>query len=93
MDPAVGSATIGGSFKRMEHWFPNEGYYIGAEQSGVTVGVVHLSQEVPIRNFGVGLIAIATLAVAGFVFRRRRSAIVVAAGNEEIIDDLYAAGL
>jgi hypothetical protein len=53
--------------------------------------VVHFHREAAIRNLGVGLIALATMAAAGFFLRRRRYA--VAGRRPGVIDSLYAAGL
>lgn len=54
----------------------------------------HPAQEVRIRTFGVGLIALATLAVAGFLLTRRRVLVATAPGRRATaIDGLYAAGL
>jgi hypothetical protein len=48
-------------------------------------------REVAIRGFGVGLLALATLAAASLLLRRRH---VVGAGRgRSIVDTLYAAGL
>jgi hypothetical protein len=53
-----------------------------------------LSEEAPIRSFGVGLLALATIAVAGFVLRRRRAYVAPARGRRDSrFDDWYAAGL
>jgi len=51
----------------------------------------HTHKEAAIRTIGVGLIALATVAAAGFFLRRRRH---VAAGRRSgVVDALYAAGL
>jgi hypothetical protein len=49
---------------------------------------------VRIRTFGVGLLAIAALAMAGILLSRsRRPALVAAGGNRNPqVDDIYAAG-
>ncbi len=56
---------------------------------------VHLFKEVPIRTFGVGLIAIATFAAAGFLLSRRRliPAARSAGRQRRRLDRLYAAGM
>lgn len=49
-----------------------------------------------IRNsFAVGIIAVATLAAAGLLFRRRRVVLTTPGGAalRDVVDDLYAAGL
>ena len=53
--------------------------------------VVHFHKEAAIRSFGVGLIALATVAAAGFLLRRRQH--VTSGRRSRIIDLLYAAGL
>ena len=53
--------------------------------------VFHFNREAAIRSFGVGLIALATVAAAGFLFRRRQH--VVSGRRAGVIDSLYAAGL
>jgi hypothetical protein len=50
-----------------------------------------LSWEVPIRSFGVGLLALATVAAA--VLLRRRHIVTSAGRRGSLIDSLYAAGL
>jgi len=55
-----------------------------------------LSREVPIRTFGVGLLALATVAAAtaaSFLMRRRRVAVTAGDHRRSVIDSLYAAGL
>ncbi|MDH5196980.1 MAG: hypothetical protein OEY20_06990 [Gemmatimonadota bacterium] len=51
--------------------------------------------EVHIRNFGVGLIALAAFAAAGFLLRRRRPAMNTAGSRSRYRDvgELYVAGL
>ena len=51
-------------------------------------------KEVPIRTFGVGLLAIAALAVAGILLsRRRRPALATSTSRRNRqVDDIYAAG-
>jgi hypothetical protein len=52
----------------------------------------HSHKEVAIRSFGVGLLALATLAAASLLLRRRH--VVAGAGRgRSIVDTLYAAGL
>lgn len=76
----------------MEHWAYCAGHYIGTERSGT--GDFHDSnEEARIRNFGVGIIAIATIAVAGLFFKRRRDVPTVLTGRDQAVDQLYAAGL
>jgi hypothetical protein len=53
--------------------------------------VVHFHKEAAIRSFGVGLIALATMAAAGFLLRRRQH--VIAGRRSGEVDSLYAAGL
>lgn len=54
----------------------------------------HRHREVRIRTFGVGLLAIAALAVAGILLRRNRRPALVTAGapRNPQVDDIYAAG-
>ncbi len=54
-----------------------------------------LVQEVDIRGFAVGLVALAALAAAGLLLTKRRPALQVSPGGESTgyVDDLYAAGL
>ncbi|MEX0691268.1 MAG: hypothetical protein WD934_07210 [Gemmatimonadales bacterium] len=47
----------------------------------------------PIRTFGVGLLALAALTVAGVLLRRRRPVLVATGNREHLVDDLYSAGL
>jgi hypothetical protein len=56
--------------------------------------VVHRHKEVPIRTFGVGLLAIAALAMAGLLLSRRRRPAVASATSRRNrqVDDIYAAG-
>jgi hypothetical protein len=76
----------------MEHRDPCAVHYIGVERSGFQR--VHDSgKEAAIRNFGVGIIAIATIAFAGLFFRRRRATVPTLANPDETVDELYAAGL
>jgi hypothetical protein len=51
-------------------------------------------KEAHIRTFGVGLLAIAALAVAGILLSRGRRPALVAAGPQRTrqVDDIYAAG-
>jgi hypothetical protein len=52
---------------------------------------VIINREVLIRNFGVGLVALVTVAAASLLLRRRH---LVAAGRRvSLIDTLYDAGL
>lgn len=51
-----------------------------------------LDQGGLIRSFGVGLLALATVAAASF-FLRRRVVVTPTAGRQSAIDALYAAGL
>jgi len=48
---------------------------------------------VVIRSLGVGLVALATVAAAGFFLRRRRVFVRGGARRVSVIDALYAAGL
>ena len=76
----------------MEHWDSCAVQYIGAERSGFEKH--HDSnKEASIRNFSVGFLAIATLAVAGFFVRRRRVVVPILTGRDETVEELYAAGL
>lgn len=59
---------------------------------GCTVLVAPL-KEVRIRNFGVGLLALAALTAASLLFRRRRPVLVATGDRDHLVDDLYAAGL
>jgi len=54
-----------------------------------------LDQEDAIRTFGVGLLALAAVAAAGFLLRRRRPALTTAGIGSRYRDvgDLYVAGL
>jgi hypothetical protein len=54
----------------------------------------HRHKEAPIRTFGVGLLAIAALAMAGILLsRRRRPALIANSGRRNRqMDDIYAAG-
>jgi hypothetical protein len=54
----------------------------------------HRHKEVLIRTFGVGLLAIAALAMAGILLsRRRRPALIATSGRRtRQMDDIYAAG-
>ncbi|HLB36983.1 MAG TPA: hypothetical protein VJL31_10465 [Gemmatimonadales bacterium] len=56
--------------------------------------LVHHHKEVCIRTFGVGLLAIAALAMAGILLsRRRRPALAATAPRRQRqVDDIYAAG-
>jgi hypothetical protein len=55
---------------------------------------VNLGEEARIRGFGVGLLAIATLAVASVVLRRRRLPMAIVPDRVKLaVDELYAAGL
>jgi hypothetical protein len=58
------------------------------------VALGHCHKEAPIRTFGVGLLAIAALAMAGILLsRRRRPALVASSGRRNRqMDDIYAAG-
>jgi hypothetical protein len=49
---------------------------------------------VHIRTFGVGLLAIAALAMAGILLSRNRRPVLVTAGGQRNpqVDDIYAAG-
>jgi hypothetical protein len=55
---------------------------------------VHHHKEVCIRTFGVGLLAIAALAMAGFLLshRRRPALAATTSRRERQVDDIYAAG-
>ena len=59
------------------------------------MGEHHYPKEVPIRSFGVGLLALATVAAAGIFLRRRRLAPAKVAGGrtQTQVDQLYAAGM
>jgi hypothetical protein len=60
----------------------------------VQAGFTHPGKEARIRSFGVGLLAIATLAVASFVLRRRRLSMALVPDRGKLgVDELYAAGL
>ncbi|NIM52146.1 MAG: hypothetical protein GTN78_08270 [Gemmatimonadales bacterium] len=50
-------------------------------------------KEALIRTFGVGLIALATLAAASLLLRRRRPGVARAKRKRTSVDPLYAAGL
>jgi hypothetical protein len=54
-----------------------------------------LNREVRIRSFGVGLLALAAVAAAGFLLRRRRPAFTAAGRRSRSPDvrELYVAGL
>jgi len=68
------------------------GHYIGSGAAGIA----QTQQEARIRNFGVGLVALATLAAAGLLLRGRRLVpIRLKRGRrrEGMVDRLYAAGL
>lgn len=56
--------------------------------------LVHYLKEVDIRTFGVGLLAIAALAMAGILLSRRRRPVLAATTprRERQVDDIYAAG-
>jgi hypothetical protein len=58
-------------------------------------GVCGVKQEVPIRNLGVGLFALATMAAAGFFLRRTRLDARVFRRRKKQLDvtRLYAAGM
>ena len=62
------------------------------ERGKVALG--HHHREVRIRTFGVGLLAIAALAMAGILLTRTRRPALVAAGGPRNpqVDDIYAAG-
>jgi hypothetical protein len=53
------------------------------------------TQEVSIRSFGVGLLALAAVAVAGLLLRRRRPALTTAGfgSRHRDVGELYVAGL
>jgi hypothetical protein len=52
------------------------------------------TREASIRSFGVGLIALATVAAAGILFRYRRPIVIARPGLRRTkVDALYAAGL
>lgn len=58
------------------------------------MGPFSLYKEACIRSFGVGLLAIATLAVASIVLHRARVALAtITGGDDSAVDELYAAGL
>ena len=61
---------------------------------GGNVALGHRHREVRIRTFGVGLLAIAALAMAGILLTRTRRPMLVAAGGARNpqVDDIYAAG-
>jgi hypothetical protein len=56
--------------------------------------LVHYLKEVGIRTFGVGLLAIAALAMAGILLSRRRRPALAATTprRQRQVDDIYAAG-
>ena len=62
---------------------------------GSEVPIHTLNQEVPIRGFGVGLLALAAVAAAGFLLRRRRRALTTAGfrSRHRDVGELYVAGL
>jgi len=64
--------------------------YIGCVGNEV-IWVVYFHREAAIRSFGVGLIALATVAAAGFLLRRRQH--LTSGRRSGEIDSLYAAGL
>src|SRR5579872_5919960 len=49
--------------------------------------------EDSIRRFTVGLLALAAIAAAGFIFARRRPSLIPEGDGRQPVDDLYAAGL
>jgi hypothetical protein len=56
--------------------------------------VIHSSREARIRSFGVGLLALATVAAAGFLLRYRRASASARSGRKRSeVEALYAAGL
>jgi hypothetical protein len=61
----------------------------------VLVNAVPVEEEVSIRSFGVGLVALAAFAAAGFLLRRRRPALRAAGAGFKHRDvaSLYVAGL
>jgi hypothetical protein len=54
----------------------------------------HRHKEAHIRTFGVGLLAIAALAMAGILLSRTRRPVLITAGGlrNPQVDDIYAAG-
>lgn len=58
------------------------------------IALAHHHKEAPIRTFGVGLLAIAALAMAGILLSRRRRPALAATTSrrERQMDDIYAAG-
>ena len=56
--------------------------------------LAHHHKEARIRTFGVGLLAIAALAMAGILLSRRRRPAFAAStsGRQRQMDDIYAAG-
>ena len=69
-------------------------HYIGGERLPL-IATRYSLREVSIRSFGVGLLALATVAAAtaaSLLLRRRRPA-AATAGRAKAVDPLYAAGL
>lgn len=50
-------------------------------------------REVRIRGFGVGLLALATVAAASLLFRRRLAFVLPRGRSTGVVDNLYEAGL